>query len=153
MGVTTAYSSLYNSSGIPIQGRPLSSNLGPNPDGVEITIPTTQLDDAGDVTFLFPVRSGKRIMWFLFDSTDMDSGGGNLDMDLVLRTTSAAGVTTDTILFNAATAFNAALTAKWVWVNVPVPADADNIGHVILYVNVAASTPAQGTLKIYMMVH
>lgn len=156
MGVTTAYSSLYNSSGVPVAGRPKSNNAGGgNSDHVSYTIPTTQTDDAGDTTYLIPVRSGKTIVFLLFDSADLDSGGGALDMDIILRTTDSAGNHTDTILYNAGTAFNAALAGKFVYCGVKVPtagAAPGDVGHIILKVNTAATTPAQGAISLFAQV-
>lgn len=153
MAVSTAYSEFYTSAGVPKLGRPKSNNVGVNNDYVEYTIPTTQLDDATDITYLIPVRSGKRIIYLLFDSADFDSGGGALDMDIILRTTNAAGTSTDTILYNAGTAFNAALAGKVVFCNAVVPEDADSVGHICLYVNTAASTAAAGVIKLFVAVH
>lgn len=157
MAVTTAYSNLYNSSGVPVAGRPKSNNAGGgNSDFVAYTFPTTQLDDAGDVTYLIPVRSGKRILFLLWDSAELDTGGGNaLDMDLVLRTTDSAGNHTDTIIYNAGTAFSAALAGKFVPVNVLVPtagAAPGDVGHIIAKVGVAASTAAQGAISLFAQI-
>lgn len=153
MAVTTAYSEFYTSAGVPKLGRPKSNNTAGNPDYVEYTIPTTQLDDATDTTFLIPVRSGKRIVYMILTCADLDSGGGGaLDMDIILRTTSAAGVTTDTILYNAGTAFNAAHAGLIIFCNALVPEDADSVGHLILYVNTPASTAASGAIKLFVEV-
>lgn len=155
MSVSTAYSSYYTSAAVPAKtsGRPKSSNIGVVNDFVEYTIPTTQIDDAGDVTYLIPVRSGRTIVYLLFDCADLDSGAGALDLDIVLRTTNAAGTNTDTILYNAGTAFNAAHAGKFVWCNVGVPQTPTDMGHIILYCNTAASTAASGVIKLFMEAH
>jgi len=69
-------------------------------------------------------------------------------MDIILRTLSATGTATDTILFNAGTFFAAAQTAGAiyrVWCRTKVPAYATGVGHIGFLVNVAASTPNAGT--------
>lgn len=154
MGVTTAYSALYESAGVPRASGGRPRTFHPFNDYVSYTIPTTQTDDAGDVTYLIPVASGRRIVYLKFDCADLDSGGGALDMDIILRTTAADGTThTDTtILYNAGTAFNAAHTAKWVWCDTAVPSTATNMAHIILKVNTAASTPAEGAIKLFVYV-
>ena len=146
---TTTYSSLYSSAGVPIQGRPKSSNLGFNDDSVALSFATTDLDLLDDFKYAIPVRCGKVIEWIeLGEFTDLDSGGGALDMDIVLRTTNSAGTNTDTILYNAGTAFATAQTAGAifrVWCRAKVPDDADGVGHIGFKVNTAASTPNAGT--------
>lgn len=155
MAVSTAYSVHYDSSGVPTKAGGRPRTFHPFSDFVPTTtIPTTQLDDAGDVTYLLPVASGRRIVFLLFDATDMDTGGPTLDMDIVLRTTNSAGSHTDTILYNAGTAFGSAAHAgKWVFCDVAVPDSATSTGHIILKVNTAATTPAQGTISLYAQVH
>jgi hypothetical protein len=154
MAVSTAYSSYYASAGVPSKssGRPKSTNVGVANDFVEYTIPTTQIDDATDFTYLIPVRSGKRIICGQFDCADLDSGAGALDLDIVLRTTSSAGVVTDTILYNAGTAFNAAHAGKWFWCNAVVPQTPTDMGHIGLLCNTAASTAASGAIKLFVEV-
>lgn len=155
---TTAYSALYDSSGNPIAGRPKSSNAGPNDDYlVGLAFATTALDLLDDFTYAIPVRSGKTIAYLeLGETTELDTGGGNaLDMDIVLRTTSGAGVVTDTILFNAGTFFTAAQTAGAiyrVWCNAKVPDCASGVGHIGFKVNTAASTANAGTLNLFAKV-
>lgn len=149
MAVSTAYSEHYNSTtGKPKNGRPKSSNIGPVIDYVEYTIPTTQIDDATDTTYLIPVRCGKRVTEIVFTCDDL--AGTNLDMDIIGRTTNSAGTHTDTILYNAGTAFTSAHTATIVLPNwlVPSASSESQVGHICLYVNVAAGTPAQGTIKM-----
>lgn len=152
MAVSTTYSSLYSSDGTPKSGRPIIRNTSDVPDLVEYTIPTTQLDDAGDVVYLIPVASGRRIHHLIFDCADLDGGGPTLDMDIILRT-GTTGSFTDTILYNAGTAFGSAAHAgKFIWCNVQVPDDADRTGHICLLVNTAATTPAQGAIKLWAYV-
>jgi hypothetical protein len=152
MAVSTAFSSLYSAAETPKSGRPIIRNTSDVPDLVEYTIPTTQIDDATDVTYLIPVASGRRIHWLIFDCPDLDTGGPTLDMDIILRT-GTTGSFTDTILYNAGTAFGSAAHAgKWVFCNVQVPDDADRTGHICLYVNTAATTPAAGALKLWVYV-
>jgi len=150
---TVGYSSLYSTatatSASPIQGRPKSSNIGENSDSVAVSLGTTNLDTLNDFYYAIPVRSGKTIEWLdLGEFTDMDTGAGALDMDIILRTLSATGTATDTILFNAGTFFAAAQTAGAiyrVWCRTKVPDCATGVGHIGFLVNVAASTPNAGT--------
>jgi hypothetical protein len=152
---TTAYSTLYDSSGNPIAGRPKSSNVGYNDETlVGLAFATTALDLLADFTFAIPVRAGKTIEYLdLGEWTELDTGGGNaLDMDIVLRTTSGAGVVTDTILFNAGSFFTAAQTAGAiyrVWCMTKVPDCASGVGHIGFLVNAAASTANAGTGNIH----
>lgn len=70
------------------------------------TIPTTSLDDIGDIYVLVPVRNGQRILGFTIGNHgDADTGGTTLDADIVL--VDANGTTT---LFNAGTEWTAART-------------------------------------------
>lgn len=149
MAVTTAYSSLYSAAAVPLKsaGRPRSSNVGGNSDLVEYTVPTTQIDDATDFTYLIPVRSGKRIAFLIFDAAAL--AATNLDLDIVLRSVNSAGTVTDTILFNAGTAFTAAQAGKWVWCNALIPETPTGIAHIGLLCNVAGGTPAAGAVKLY----
>lgn len=154
---TVAYSPLYSTAGVPIGGRPRSSNTGQNDDSVALSFATTALDLAADFTYAIPVRSGKFIDFIdLSDFTELDTGGGNaLDMDVVLRTTNAAGTHTDTILFNAGTFFTVAQTAGAVyrvWCRKRVPDDADGVGHIGFLVNTAASTANAGTGNLFAKV-
>lgn len=156
MAAATTYTSLYASAGVPAQGRPVSSHPGPCDDWVKPTWATTDVDDVGDVKYLIPVLSGKRINYLdISETTDMDTGGPTLDMDIVLRTTDKLGAHTDTILFNAGTHFASAQTAGAVlriWCDVQVPDSATGVGHIISKVGAAATTPAQGSAYIYASV-
>lgn len=153
---TTTYSSLYDSSGNPIQGRPRSDNIsGDNSEYlIGVSYATTDLDLLADFKYWIPVRAGHTIVYLdLAEWTELDTGGGNaLDMDVVHRYTTTAGVVTDTILFNAGTFFTAAQTAGAiyrVWCNYKVPDNPLSLGHIGTYVNTAASTPNAGTGNVY----
>jgi hypothetical protein len=142
---------LYTSSGVPTKGRPYSRNVAGNPDWLSYTIPTTVTGgDAGSRAFLIPVRSGKRIVTLQFDSAALSAS--DLDMDIVLQTTNAAGTTTTTILYNAGTAFTGALAGKWIYCDVQVPEDADGVGHIVAYVNTTGTTPAAGAISLFVFV-
>lgn len=152
---TIAYSTLYDAtSGLPIAGRPKSSNVGRNDDMlVGLAFATTALDLLNDFTYAIPVRSGKTVQFLdLGEFTELDTGGGNaLDMDIVLRTTVGTTVT-DTILFNAGTFFTVAQSAGAVyrvWCNTKVPDCSSGVGHIGFKVNTAASTANAGTGNIY----
>lgn len=156
MAAANTFTNLYASAGVPAQGRPVSSHPGPCDDWVKPTWATIDIDDIGDVKYLIPVLGGKRIQFLdISETTDMDTGGTALDMDIVLRTTDKLGAHTDTILFNAGTFFTAAQTAGAilrVWCDVLVPDSATGMGHIISKVGAAATTPAQGTAYIYASV-
>ena len=153
MALTITYSDLYSAANVPAKskGRPKARNTGDVDDHVEYTLPASILADTGSLAYLIPVQSGRKIVFLLFDCAALDAGTA-IDADLVLRTTNAAGTHTDTIIYNAGTAFEAAHAAKFVWVNVDVPSDADSTGHIIFYVNTAATTPAAGAINLYAKV-
>lgn len=153
MGVTTAFSSHYTAAALPSKasGRPKSSNIGLANDHVEYTIPTTQIDDATDFTYLIPVRAGKRIVCMTFDCAAL--AATNLDLDIVLRSVNSAGTVADTILYNAGTAFTAAHAGKFVWVNAVVPQTPTDMAHIGLLCNVAGGTPAAGAIKLLAEIH
>jgi hypothetical protein len=158
MAAATAYSNRYDSStGRPVGGRPLTQNTGPVPDFVALTFATTQLDDNADVTYALPVQSGRTIVHLDLCGFGDGDTGANLDMDIVLRTTSAAGVNTDTILFNAGAFFQTAQTAGAVYrvlCNAKVPNSADGTGHIVFLVNTGAAGGAtQITGTLYAQVH
>ncbi len=153
---TTTYSSLYDSSGNPIQGHPKSDNIsGDNSVTlIGLSYATTDLDLLADFKYWIPVRSGHTIVWLdLGEWTELDTGGGNaLDMDIVHRYTNSAGTVVDTILFNAGSFFTAAQTAGAlyrVWCNYKVPDNPLSLGHIGTYCNTAASTANAGTGNVY----
>lgn len=149
----TAYSALYDSNNLPTGGRPFNPPFGIAIDYVNEEIATTELDTANDVTYLIPVPVGRTIVKIEVKNEELDTGGGNaLDLDIVLRTTDSAGTNTDTILYNAGTAFSAAVTTPTVvYPNAKVPASATGIGHIIAKVNVAATTAAAGDITLFAM--
>ncbi len=156
MAATSVYSSLFASasSSAPGTGRPISSPFGDDCDIVSYTYADTSLDDAGDFVGLIPVRYGKKLVALAFTCGDGDSGTGVLDMDIILRTTNSAGTNTDTILYNAGTAFATAITTV-TWVLLPtlpqVPSDADNVGIIGTYVNTARNGAATPTMVLLAM--
>lgn len=156
MAAATTYTTHYASAGVPTNGRPISAHPGPCDDEVTPTWAAADVDDAGDIKYLIPVLSGKRVVYLdLSDFTDMDSGA-NLDMDFALRTTDKLGAHTDTILFNAGAFFQSAQTAGAVlrvWCDVQVPDSATGIGHIISKVGTGAAGGAtQGSGHIYAKV-
>lgn len=148
---TTSYSDLFTAAGAPIAGRPLKYPYGIGVDLVTDTLPTTVLDLLADFRGLIPVPTGVRLLQLNFDSAELDTGGGNaLDMDIILRRV-VAGATVDLILYNAGTAFSAALTNKTVFLDHVLVGGTDTDWAIIgTYVNTAASTAAEGdiTLKV-----
>lgn len=147
MAVTTTYSSNYGSDNLPTGGRPFNPPIGAGMDYVSYTIPNAQLDDAGDVSYLTAIPVARTIHLIVFDSAALD-GGTALDADLVLRTTDKDGNHTDTIIYNAGTAFEAALVAKVILTSTKVPASATGYGHLLFKVNTAATTPATGAITL-----
>ena len=111
------------------------------------TVATTSLDDAGDRVRMIPLPDKVKLIGFFLTHGDLDSGGGNLDMDVVLNDDDS-----DVILLNAGTAFNAARTTP-LWVDcldTQVNAQGDTKASLDLYVNVAASTPASVDVVIQL---
>lgn len=116
--------------------------IGPNAAYVHDTMPTTELDAIGDKRYLFPIPNGAEIYMLYEEHADLDSGAGALDMDIVLEDDNG-----DTILYNAGTAFNAAVTGKWIAVaGTKVKGTTAKICTKIV---AAASTPASGSLIVY----
>lgn len=109
------------------------------------TVATTSLDDTGDRVRLIPLPDKVKLIGFFLTHGDLDSGGGALDMDIVLNDDD-----TDAILLNAGTGFASARTTP-LWVDcarVQVNAQGDTKASIDLYVNTAASTPASTTVVI-----
>lgn len=151
MAAGTVYSSLFSSSGVPTSGRPFTPPVGVAMDAVSITIATTSLDDAGDFVAAIPVPIGKTLMLVGETWADLDSGGGALDEDLILRTIDKNGTATDTIVSNKGSAMaSAQSTILWTQVNALIARNSSNTDYAYLgYLNnVAASTPAQGAVTL-----
>ena len=148
MTASIVYSSLYNSDGTPLAGRPVNSAQAADLDVVSYTVATTSSDEAGDVVHLIPVPTGKRIAALAWRGDALDSDGA-LDMDIVLRTTDSDGNHTDTILYNAGTAFAGALSNQFRVINlVQVPTDGDNVGSIALYVNTGGGSADAGDINL-----
>jgi hypothetical protein len=157
--MATTYSNRYvANSTVPTSGRPLSKNTGPNPDWVEASYATTDIDAADEIKYLLAVQCGKEIVYLdISETTDMDSNGApTLDMDLYLRTTDKDGNHTDTSLFNAGTFFQAAQTTgavRRIWCTTKVPNSAVGYGHIISKTVTEAATAVAGTFNLYAQVH
>lgn len=114
-------------------------------------IAATSTADAGDIVRLFPIEDGQQIVELALSHADLDSGGGNLDMDVVLVDDNGT-----TILFNAGTGFNAARTTPLIVQTsstsnpqgIKVEYTGADTAYIGLLVNVAASTPAEGTVTL-----
>lgn len=149
MAAATVYSSRYNSNNHPIGGRPLGGIGRPQVDWVTHTVPTTSTDDVGDRTNLFAVPEGAVIYELVITAEDLDTNATEtLDADIVLSTIDSAGTVTDTILYNAGTALEDALTRTVVDLDVTVPDSALGYGHIQLKVNTVAATPAEGDIFV-----
>lgn len=153
MAASKVYSDLFSSatSSTPKSGFPRNNPYGANVVTVVYTIATTSLDDAGDFVGLWPVKSGRKWQRITFTCADLDSGGTGLDLDIIQRVVDKDGNITDTILFNAGSAFTAAQTEVTVYPTSSggdqFPAAPGNVVMVGLYCNTAATTPASGVFK------
>lgn len=121
------------------------TKVGVNVTVESITIPTTSLDDANDITKFFPIESGRLITKVGVINADLDSGGGALDMDIVLVDDNGT-----TILYNAGTAFASAVTTPVWTICESRVVSANNDAYVGLKVNVAASTPQAGNVTLHL---
>lgn len=154
MAVSSVYSSLFTTatSGVPTAGRPFTPPVGVGMDAVTYTMATTSLDDAGDFVGLIPVPIGKTLMLVGEVWADLDSGGTALDEDLVLRTVSKTGTTTDTIIVNHGTALSAAVTTVlWTVVNALISnnnSSATDYAYLGYLNNVAATAAASGAVTL-----
>jgi hypothetical protein len=127
---------------------PLRNPAGPTIVHFKQEIPTTNLDLQDDLFKCFKVPDGVRLNYMLVTNEDLDSGGGGaLDMDIVLVDDIGT-----TILYNAGTAFNAAVTVPTFvsLYNVEVVSRGDSTAYVALKVNTAASTAAAGDVEIIL---
>lgn len=155
--MATTYSSLYDSSGQPLYGFPINPPMGsPGPVSVQESILAATVEAAaGEFIALVPVAEGRFVTLLEFTSSDFDTDASpELDMDIVLRVTDKDGTHTDTILFNAGTAFQAAITTTRVVIchgtrgGVQVSGAASGYGHVGLKTVAQAATGAAGTIEL-----
>lgn len=153
MAAATVYSNRYTSSGEPTGGRPFSApHL--EQDQVSYTIATTSLDDAGDVICLLPLPARRRLLYVvLVASPDFDAGGTTLDADLVFRTLDSSGTATYTTVEDSGAAWAGVRTSGTViYADQIIPAGVKTWTDLCLKVNVAAGTPASGTLKLIAVI-
>lgn len=109
-----------------------------------VTVPTTGEDTTGDFSAVDGLPCGRHVFALLVTCDDLDTSTG-LDADVVAITWDSAGNQTVTILWNAGTAFQSAIAQKWIEVDdVLIPQSRDGFAALALYVNTAATTPAQG---------
>lgn len=152
MAATTVYNSaVFNADNQPAKGgRPRPVVTGGNVVNDTVSIATTSLDDIGDEVVLDVVPHGATIYLIPLTWTDMDTDATEtLDADIVLRETTGT-TTTDTILYNAGTAFEDAGTAVVV-VDHTVASPAELFAEVVFKVNAVAATPAAGTITYAVM--
>ena len=158
MAAATVYSSLFNSDGTPKKvWNPPFGAMGSI--SIRDTVATTTLDDTGDFLALIPVANGTVMTELTVANGDLDTDGSPaLDADIIMRAIDSAGTATDTILYNAGAAFQAAVTTARV---IPLVADDDvggieatggAEGYVLIgfYVNTAAATGASTTLDLVL---
>lgn len=148
MSAATAYGTNFSSSGAPLNGLPYTGPFASKAHRFSETIPTTSLDDIGDFFAVLPIQCKRKVACILLaSSADFDSGAGALDMDWVIRTYAQDGTSSDVIVENAGTAYNAARTDQVIDGGATeVPASRDGYGILGLKVNVAASTAAEGAI-------
>jgi hypothetical protein len=149
---TTYASQFYTSAGVVITP-PCSAMIGAcKKDSCTTTIATT-VTNGTNTKYLMPLPATglSRLLGFWLNCGDLDSNGTPLlDADIVWIYT--VGTTTTTVvLYDSSVSglFSAALTDKWVDVSRRLLEVADSgVGHLACLVNVAAATPASGTLNI-----
>lgn len=150
---STAWSDLFNQT----TGVPLSVATGITGATVEVafeTLPTTLLDTEADFAGMIPVKTGRDILLMIIDVPDAD-GGAALDMDVILRTWTNAGVAVDTILWNAGAAFQSAVADKIIRPTAAtrrVPTSKDGYGVIGFYVNTAANTPQETAASLVAII-
>lgn len=153
MAASKVYSSLFASATDPTPNYSLyrHSPFGADVVSVVYTVATTSIDEAGDFVGLWPVPSGKKWQKIVFTCADLDSGGTALDLDIIQRVIDKDGNITDTILFNAGSAFSAAQTGVEVYPTASggdqFPPSATGVVLIGLYCNVPATTAASGVFK------
>ena len=150
MAATTVYSSLFTAAGRPITGRPRGGIGRSMSDGATVTVATTSLDEASDRVGFIPVPDRAELTRLFLTNADLDSGAGALDADIVLYSEDADGNVTETILYNAGTAFATAVTTPLTILldHVRVPRTRYGFAWIGLKVNTAASTAAAGAVTI-----
>lgn len=141
-------------SNVPLNGSwPGRANAGAQTIMANVVIPTTSIDDVADFYGICPVPSGKLLVGAIHQASDGDTGGTSMDVDIILRTYNSAGTATDTILYNAGTAYTAAQATSFLEWNARVPRSEGGYGIVGTYVNVAATTPAAITMGLEIQIN
>lgn len=149
---TTYASQHYTSAGV-ILAPPAAGNLGGlKGDSCTSTIATT-VTNGTNTKYLMPLPATGtfKLLGFWLNCGDLDSSGSPaLDADIVWIYT--VGTTTTTVvLYDSSVSglFSAALTDKWVDLSRRTLEYGDGgVGHLAFLVNVAAATPASGSLNI-----
>lgn len=149
------YSRYYNSDGTVKTPAPSASNLGSQIVPVKATITTTNLGTATNRVYLAPIPStGPRTLLGLdaYKATDMDTNGSpTLDGDIVLIYTINGVEQTPIIIVDSSVlslALSAPVAEQWIDLMQAIPnADGGGPVHVVLLINTAAATAAQGTLQ------
>lgn len=138
----TIYSDRFDSTThVPINGRPKRNPYGVTVDQAQLVIPTTSSDFAGELSYLLPVPRDCNIYKLLIDCGALSSA--TLDADIVL-----IDDTGTTILWNAGTAFTAAVASKVVQIYGVTVVSANDTAVIALLINTAGGTPSEGTLTI-----
>lgn len=154
MAAGTIYSDKYETT----SNRPfiLKKNpWGPTLVPFSLTIPTTSTDDAGDRAYLVPIPDGVQEIVVCFNtSADGDTGGPNLDLDVIVQDWGGTGgATRDTIVYNAGTAFGAAIIDNKLAISTTkvVGKATQGYGNLGLLCNVAAAVGAEFVISGYVL--
>ncbi len=145
MGATTVDSALFSNPTYPRR-----ASHGVTCVRYSQTIATTSLDDTADRVRIIPLPDKVKLIGFFITSADLDTGGTSGDADIVLNDDD-----NDVILYNAGTAFTAAVTVP-LWVDcaeVQVNAQGDTKASLDFYVNTAMTTPQAGAVVITLFYH
>jgi hypothetical protein len=138
----TIYSSRFDTTThVPVNGRPKRNPYGVTVDQAQLVIPTTSSDFAGELSYLLPVPRDCNPFQLLIDCGALSSA--TLDADIVLI--DDAGTT---ILWNAGTAFTAAVASKLIQLYDVTVVSANDNAVIALLINTAGGTPSEGTITI-----
>lgn len=138
----TIYSSRFDSTThLPVGGRPKRNPYGTTVDQATLVIPTTSTDFAGELSYLLPIPRDCNPVMLLIDCGALSSA--TLDADIVLI--DDAGTT---ILWNAGTAFTAAVASKVIQLYGTTVSSASDNAVIALLVNTAGGTASEGTITI-----
>lgn len=149
MGLPTRYSSHFNAAGLPLLNRPFTTGMGLQGDSVTLTIPVGAVLTEFDALLAIP--SGKTLWMLIGDYPDLENGGPTYNGDVKLRSMTAAGVSTDTLVYDTSAdsvAFTSAVRGRITYPNIVVPASTYGFCYLGLYHIASATTPVAGDLSL-----